>query len=152
MVSTPIYYKVCADLIKEVCEVFDYPEYIHLGLDEEDATNQASLAYCCVRQGELWWHDAYFFFNVCEKVGARPWIWADSCWNQPEEYVKRMPKSVLQSNWKYSPIRKSPDGKFESRGYQTYLLLEKAGFDQVPTSSTWQCGYNSLETMKLSEE
>ena len=37
MVSTSIYYQVCEDLIKEVAEVFDYPEYFHLGMDEENA-------------------------------------------------------------------------------------------------------------------
>lgn len=69
MVSTPVYYQVCEDLIKEVAEAFDYPEYFHLGLDEEDAKNQRRLSYCCIRQGDLWWHDAYFFFDICEKRG-----------------------------------------------------------------------------------
>ena len=97
MVSTSIYYKVCEDLIKEVAELFDYPEYFHVGLDEEDAASQVHWAYACIRQHDLWWHDAYFFFNVCEKVGARPWVWADLCWSQPEKYLEKMPKSVLQS-------------------------------------------------------
>ena len=39
MVSSPIYYKVCADLIKEVYDIFDSPEYIHIGMDEEHIRN-----------------------------------------------------------------------------------------------------------------
>ena len=35
MLSTPIYYEVCRDVIQEVCEVFK-PRYFHLGMDEED--------------------------------------------------------------------------------------------------------------------
>ena len=35
MVSSPIYYKVCADLIGEVCELFGNPRLFHLGFDEE---------------------------------------------------------------------------------------------------------------------
>ncbi|MBP5620508.1 MAG: hypothetical protein J6X44_00690, partial [Thermoguttaceae bacterium] len=31
MLSTPTYYKVCADLIKEVTELFDHPRFFHLG-------------------------------------------------------------------------------------------------------------------------
>ena len=152
MVSTPIYYQVCEDLIKEVAELFDYPEYFHLGMDEEHA-NQPQNAFVCCRQKDLWWHDAYFFFDVCERLGMRPWVWADMCWNNKEEYLAKMPKSVLQSNWYYSAIRRNPDGSYEQLGFQAYQWLEEAGFDQVPTScSTWRVWYNSLETMELSKK
>lgn len=152
MISTPIYYQVCEDLIKEVAELFGYPEYFHLGMDEENAQNQTMLRHCCIRQGNLWWEDAYFLFNVCEKVGARPWVWADYCWEHPELYIEKMPKSVLQSNWAYSGVKRNPDGTYLRAKYQTYVRLEEAGFDQVPTSSTWTCWFNSLETMQLSKE
>lgn len=152
MVSTPIYYQVCEELIKEVAEVFDYPKYFHLGMDEENAQNQRHLAYCCIRQKDLWWHDAYFFFDICEKLGMRPWVWADFCWAEPDTYLAKMPKSVLQSNWAYCPVKRNADGTYEKAPYQTYVKLEEAGFDQVPTSSTWTVWYNSLETMQLSKE
>ena len=35
MVSTPTYYKVVGELIDEACELFDYPAYFHIGMDEE---------------------------------------------------------------------------------------------------------------------
>ena len=152
MVSTPIYYQVCEDLIKEVAEVFDYPKYFHLGLDEETAANQVKLSYCCVRQGDLWWHDAYFFFDACEKLGMRPWIWADASWHDMDTYIKKMPKSVLQSNWAYGKARKNPDGTYKHTEWQAYLQLEEAGFEQIPTSSTWCNWWNSLETMQLSKQ
>jgi len=152
MLSTSIYYQVCEDLIKEVAEVFDYPEYFHLGMDEENAGNQAYMAYCCIRQKDLWWHDAYFFFDICERLGMRPWVWADFCWHEPEAYLSKMPKSVLQSNWAYNPVKRNPDGTYPDKRYNTYLKLEAAGFDQVPTSSTWDVWYNSQETMELGKE
>ena len=152
MVSTSIYYKVCEDIIKEVAEVFGYPEYFHLGMDEETARNQTGLAFCCIRQADLWWHDVYFFFNLCEKVGARPWVWSDYCWHEPEKFFEKMPKSVLQSNWFYSRVRKNPDGTYQHVAYQTYVKLNEMGYEQVPTSSTWEQWYNSKETMELSRE
>jgi len=152
MVSTSIYYKVCEDIIKEVAEAFDYPEYFHLGLDEESASGQKVMAYACARQKDLWWHDCYFFFDICERLGMRPWVWADACWHEPDTYVKKMPKSVLQSNWAYTSVKKNPDGTYKDVPYQTYVLLEEHGFDQVPTSSTWCCWHNSLDTMLLSKE
>lgn len=152
MLSTPQYYKVCEDLIREVAELFDYPKYFHLGMDEENAGNQKDFSYCCIRQKDLWWHDAYFLFDTCEIVGARPWVWADFCWHDRDAYLEKMPKSVLQSNWAYHPVKKNADGTYRDVEYQTYCILEEAGFDQVPTSSTWGCWHNSLETMKLSRE
>lgn len=152
MVSTSIYYRVCEDIIKEVAEVFDYPAYFHLGMDEENAANQKEFAYCCIRQKDLWWHDAYFFFDICENLGMRPWVWADFCWAEPDIYLKKMPKSVLQSNWAYHAVKREPDGSYADVRYNTYLKLEAAGFDQVPTSSTWHVWYNSEQTMELGKE
>lgn len=152
MVSTPIYYQVCEDLIKEVAELFDYPAYFHLGMDEETAENQHMMSYCCIRQKELWWHDAYFFFDICERLGMRPWVWADMCWHKADEYLARMPKSVLQSNWAYNTVKRNEDGSYKEVHYQTYVTLEEHGFDQVPTSSTWSRWHNSKDTMLLSKE
>jgi len=152
MLSTPLYYQVCEDLIREVAEVFDYPEYFHLGMDEEEAEHQRHWSYVVIRQHDLWWHDAYFLFNVCEKLGIRPWVWSDLCWHKPDEFLTKMPKSVLQSNWSYHQIKKNSDGTYADPKYQTYVTLEEHGFDQVPTSSSLKSAYNSMETMQLGKE
>ena len=152
MLSTPEYYQVCRDVITEVAELFDHPAYFHLGLDEENLQNQIKYAYCVIRQGDLWWHDAYYLFDVCDQVGARPWVWSDYHWEMGDQYLKRMPKSVLQSNWWYRPVEKNPDGTFTQQQYETYRTLEAAGFDQVPTSSAIWFAYNSKETMELGRE
>ena len=95
MLSTPVYYQVCEDIIKEIAELFETPQLIHLGMDEENHNKSRSLAR--IRQGELWWHDQYFFYGVCEKYGMRPWVWSDACRYNPERYCQKMPKSVMQS-------------------------------------------------------
>ena len=148
MISTPTYYKVCADLIAEVCEAFGNPRLFHLGLDEETANHQTRQAFALVRNEELWWHDCYFFFKECEKHGARPWVWSDYYWHLPDLFVKYMPKSVLQSNWYYHNFT----GKLseERQKYiQTYLDFDEMGYDQVPTASIWgnAFGHNEFETM-----
>ena len=141
MVSTPEYYRVCEDVIREVCEIFDHPRYFHLGYDEETAANQAKYECVVVRQGELWWHDFLWFDKVVEGLGARPWIWADRVWHHREEFERRMPKSVLLSNWYYG--KEFDVAKLKSASDRTsvsaYEWLEKAGFDQVP------CGTNRDE-------
>ncbi len=152
MISTPTYYKVCADLIAEVCEVFGYPRLFHLGLDEEDAAHQRYQKSVIIRQGEHWWHDAFFLFKECEKHGARPWVWSDYYWHHPELFAKNMPKSVLQSNWFYDDFS-TKDEKQRVRA-QAYLGLEQLGYDQVPTPSTWTLptGVNQFQTLEFCRE
>ena len=100
-------------------------------------------AYCAVRQGELWWHDFNFFVKTVEKLGMRPWIWSDYIWGHRDEFLKRMPKSVMQSNWYYrqwfdfKTIPKERKAHLES-----FLALDKAGFDQIPCGSNWACDEN----------
>jgi len=133
MVSTPEYYRVCADVIQEVAEIFDHPRFFHLGYDEETAEHQKNYAFCVVRQGELWWHDFLFFVKTVEDLGIRPWIWADYVWKHEREFVERMPRSVLMSNWYYGKRFGNDPGIYE----KAYIVLEKAGFDQIPCSSNW---------------
>ena len=150
MVSTKKYYQVCEDLIKDAVEIFDHPRFFHLGYDEETAAHQAKHLFAVCRQGDLWWHDFLWFVKVTEKTGCRPWIWSDYCWNHKDEFMKRMPKSVLQSNWYYGAEFDVSKMKESRRPYvQTYEDLDKAGFDQVPTGSNWSCDTNFADTVKF---
>lgn len=151
MVSSEKYYEVCADLIRDVVEIFDRPRFLHLGYDEEMPVAQEKSAYMAVRQGDLWWHDLLFLCRETEKHGVRPWIWSDYFWHHPKEFLERMPKSVLQSNWYYRTdfSEKTCDRRQMERaimaapwpeylaGASTYLEFEKAGYDQLPCGSVW---------------
>ncbi len=153
MLSTSIYYQVCKDVIEEVAEVFGNPALFHLGLDEEDAKNQGGYQYCVVRQHDLWWHDAYYLFDLCEKLGARPWVWADKMWHETETYLEKMPKSVLQSNWVYEDLRKNPDGSYRQPKVEFYRTLNEAGYDQIPCTSTFYGNqYSAVTTMLMGKE
>lgn len=154
-VSTPTYYKVCGELIAEVCELFDKPRFFHLGYDEESARHQGRYAYVVVRQHEQWWHDFYFFVEQVEKNGVRPWIWSDYVWNHAEEFYKKMPKSVLQSNWYYgTDFSKFEAGAFDKSNttrarIQSYIDLDKQGYDQIPTASNWGAAENFAQTVEF---
>ena len=147
MVSTPDYYRVCADLIAEVLDIFDHPRFFHLGYDEEDVRCQGAHEYVVLRQGELWWHDFLWFVKEVEKRGSRAWIWSDWMWEHEEDFLRRCPKSVLQSNWYY-------DEGFDARAFRwprikCYLDLDKAGFDQVPTGSNYVTPVNMAGTVEF---
>ena len=156
MVSSPAYYQFCADMIKEVCELFDYPEYFHIGFDEEVERKQLTYEKVVVRATELWWHDLFYIAGECEKHGARHWMWADYMWERGNEelYLSRMSKSILQSNWFYQTFTEYPEThpkRYDFR-IKSYELLNERGFDQVPTSSSYQCQVNSYQTVAFCKE
>ena len=147
MVGTDEYYRTCLDCIDEMAELFGYPEYFHLGLDEEVYWGPA---YSSVRSQRVFWRDAARLFDRCEHHNMRPWIWADAYWHYPEQFLRCVPKSVLLSNWFYEPFNgKTADGRYKQKGFQAYIDLNEHGYDQVPTGSTWNTEYNLDETMCL---
>lgn len=150
MVSSAKYYSVCSDLISEVIELFDKPRFFHLGMDEETWQHQTTYNYAVIRQNELWWNDLYFYINEVEKKGVRPWIWSDYGWRHPDLFFKKMPKSVVQSNW-YYPAEFDLEKMTEplSRYLGFYNDLEKHGYDQIPTGSNWDCDTNMGDTVEF---
>ena len=134
MVSTPQYYAFCKDVIDEVSELFSNPELFHLGLDEEDIGIQSLIPLCIIRNDELFWHDVNYLFEITQKNGSRPWIWADYVWlnkKTREQFIKNMSREVLCSNWYYGDWTHTTDFFADSmRGYKD---LEDNGFEQVPS-------------------
>lgn len=151
---TPEYYRVCADVIRDVAEVFGHPRWFHIGFDEEMAEAMHDHYLAVYRKGDLWWHDFLYVVKEVEKAGSRAWIWSDHIWSHRAEFLRRMPKSVLQSNWyyrdKFGPELLPWNEEAEKRGgwngtkmaLSAFLELEKAGFDQVPCGSNYYCDGN----------
>jgi hypothetical protein len=141
-VSTEPYYRVAADLIAEVSALFDAPRFFHLGMDEERIEDQRNQESVTLRQFDLWWHDLEFLIAQVQRSGARAWVWSDHAWRHPVDFYRRMPTSVVQSNWYYYR-------EFASSGagrprlldgpdrYLAYLDLAEHGYDQIPTGSNW---------------
>ncbi len=150
MVSTPIYYRVVSDIIKELCDIFK-PEYFHMGMDEEDALNQGAFDYCVVRQYDLWWHDLYFYIDCIEKENVRPWMWSDYAWNHTDLFVSKCPKEVVQSNWYYSAAFDMSDERQKVR-FPIYELLDGKGYDQVPAGSNFFNDVNMTGLTKYCSE
>ena len=152
MLSTPTYYQVCKDCIEEVAEVFGTPEFFHLGLEEEDSTNQGALSMIIVRQMELLWHDIFKLFEFVEGAGCTPWIWSGLAWNEKDLpiFLERMPRDVLQSNYWYNRLKKLPNGKYQHHAINVYGILDEAGFKQIPTVSFFE-GYslNAEQTLTM---
>lgn len=134
MVSTAKYYQVVADLIRDAYEMFDHPDFIHLGMDEEDIVEYQSRNTTLVRfrQGDLWWHDVRYLVDCVEKLGCRAWVWSDYVRRHPmDEFARKMPKTVFQSPWTYRTEKPS----FDDPLVKIYLSLCEAGYDVIPCAS-----------------
>ena len=140
MLCTETYYRVCADVIRDVAEMFEHPRFIHIGFDEETPDNQKGRLVMCVRQNEMWWHDLKWFVGEVEKRGARAWMFSDYGWFH-DGFMEKCPKSVLQSNGYYNEDAQGYDISKMRDCFKPKLRLfadlDKAGFDQVPCPSNW---------------
>ncbi len=156
MVSTSAYYKVCADLICEACELFDYPKLFHIGMDEEKYRIEEGEQYIVLRSGDLWYHDLHFYQKEVEKHGARAWMWADLVALNTKEYIDKTSRDILQSQWYYHKgFFVNPDAPPASDwadAYKFYEVLDKAGFEQVPCCSNWACVENTELLMRYCKE
>ena len=138
MVSTPKYYEVCADVIRDTMEVFGPVKNFHIGFDEEDVPKfQSNSSILVIRKGDLWWHDFNWFVREVEKHGARAWAWSDYLRRHTKEqfkseFCRKMPKTVVQNPWMYWTTKE----KMATEPYiQAYLTLAEAGYDLAPCGS-----------------
>ena len=117
MMSTEPYYKVCRDLIQEAYTLFDKPEYIHLGMDEEDDTfrlrNLRGLV--SMRRDKLFWHDLNFLCDCVRETGSTPAIWADHLHRFPEKFRENIAKDVLLIPWNYMALKKEHFSPIDSK-------------------------------------
>ncbi len=80
--STPEYYEVCKDLIVETAEMFDYPKYFHLGLDEEfDDIRTPENFY---REKEQKLKDYRYLCDWVRARGMQPLIWQGPFYDYPD--------------------------------------------------------------------
>ncbi len=155
-ISTPEYYSFCEDLINEVCEIFEKPQYFHIGMDEENDFCQSWFDFACIRRGELLWHDLNFFIEKVKRNGSIPWMWADLYWSYGEEFVKRVPKDVVLSPWFYlSFYAPLPDYKMHEDWHdspKSFKKISDSGFGEIPAGSNFNCSSNMKELVRFSEE
>ena len=153
MVGTQKYYDVCKDIIEEVIELFDTPPFFHLGLEEEDYTNQRSQPVAVIRSPSKKIRDAHFLFDICRSHGVRPWIWCNyACvegYGGEEAFREAIDKDVLISNWYYGTVPSDPVAYSQNKSLYLYQKLGEWGYDQVPTSSTYGYHLSTKLTMKF---
>ncbi len=102
MVSTPIYYQVCKDLIEEAYEMFDHPEFIHIGMDEETPrhADDKDYSYVALRLGDLWIKDCNYLIDCVKATGAKCHMW-QSTFVHNEAAYDAIPNDVVVGSSHY---------------------------------------------------
>ncbi|MBQ9544988.1 MAG: hypothetical protein IJV00_07670 [Clostridia bacterium] len=95
MLCTKEYYKVCADLIGELCELFGKPSLFWLGLANENEAVQERYKFINVRDDLQKARDTAFYIAECRRNGAKPWLCGELALTSPELFMKTVDKDVL---------------------------------------------------------
>ncbi len=133
MISTDIYYQVCADIIKEIYEVFEHPQYLYIGGDEEDLNMVKNRDYACCRHGELYWHDLRYLVDCVADTGAKPTICYDAAFIHPDEYRKRFDvNEVLLCPWYYWSSKPENFTKMEDFPWRHFDHLNLEYIEELP--------------------
>ncbi|MBQ2766437.1 MAG: hypothetical protein IJF48_05580, partial [Clostridia bacterium] len=173
-VNTPEYHKFCRDIIEETIEIFDTPKFFHLGLNDENGSNQEYFPVTIVRSPKVMIEDANVLFKACLENGVRPWIWVDptviESFGGKESFLENVPKSVLLSNLymgniapdfpdiekkdqQSSLIHMSPSALFRNPE-KTLLhnMLDEQGYEHIPAGSSHLIRPNMLQTMSYCDK
>lgn len=99
-ISTPEYYEVCKNLINELYEIFDSPEYIHLGLDEESPDIASPENH--FRVGKKYLEDYKYLVDCVKETGATPCFWNSPFLHYEEAYDYFDTDCVIYSEMYYT--------------------------------------------------
>lgn len=146
MVSTPTYYRVVAELIKEVCTIFGSPKLFYIGMGDEDSATQSNYGISIVRHGDLWWHDLNYIVKQVEANGARAWCNTDRILKDGN-YAARMSKEIVQGHYfRYMTddleacrVKMETDPRYKERyeKLSVFVKLNDAGFEMLPIGTNY---------------
>ncbi len=152
-VGSDTYRKVCEDIVRETIEIFDKPDFFHLGFDSEALDEQKYSAVKVIRSWKQKTEDALALFDICLKEGVRPWIWMNAAnleeFGGEKRFRENIPKEVLISNRCYMAVHPADVGETEPPNTALYRKLGEWGYQQIPTCYKRNLAYNVRQTMRF---
>lgn len=149
MVGSELYYKVCEEILLEVMELFDYPKFFHLGLDEEFLAAQKHNPVRTIRAPYKFVEDSNRLFQLCLEHGVRPAIWLGGqslpAWGGEEHLLDNIPKEVLIACCFYGFFYGTEP---EENGAPYFKRLEEKGYELWPCGSQWMAVQNMRQMMR----
>jgi len=151
-IGTEVYRQVCEDIIREIIDVFDKPEFFHLGMGGEDNSKQKYSPVRIVRSWKQKTEDACAMFKVCLDSGVRPWIWMNAKnleeFGGEERFKANVPKEVLISNGCYMSVHPADVDETLAPNTAMFNKLDEWGYEQVPVGARKNWLPNVIQTLR----
>ena len=131
----PKSYEFMFPVIDETLEIFDHPEYMHIGHDEVDMLGRFPKHDVCKSLGsaELVYRDTVKIHDYLKTKNVKTMMWGDILLKPYfAKHIDLLPKDILMCDWHYDPAttQRSVDF-FQDRGFQ---VLGSAWYDPVNIS------------------
>lgn len=141
-VGTKRYDDACEAILREVIELFDRPEYVHLGYDDESFATQEDNAVIYKRMPEKRIEDVNKLFDICREYGVKPWIWMSDkileSYGGEEMFRQGIATDVTLTSFAFKRVQEYHIK--ENRADASMMLvktLDEWGYPQIPMASTW---------------
>lgn len=95
MLCTTPYRNLVKNLIAEVAELFDHPQFFHIGMGDECNEYQKYYEYIATRSRICFWEDIHIMLNSCRSVGARPMMSGEYFYREPYVFQKEISTDVV---------------------------------------------------------
>jgi hypothetical protein len=95
MLTTTPYRNLVKNLIDEVAELFDKPEYFHIGMGDESNDYQKHYGFIVTRGRINFWEDVNIMLEACRKNGARPMMSGEYYLREPYLFTKNISEDVV---------------------------------------------------------
>ena len=123
--SSREYYRVCRELIDELCRLFADAPYFHIGMDEEDPLHLSTRLHVNYRQGKAFYDDLQYMADCVRDGGKTPMIWYSACAKSYDEFKKYIsPDDLIIGISHYHGIKPEHWTRTDSREdyYQYYYV------------------------------
>lgn len=148
MPSTALYYQFVKDIIGEIYEMFLHPEYIHIGMDEEDEKHCSKADIVIYRKGKLYIHDLKFMIDTVNATGAKAMMWQTGATKEYDLFMETIkPSDVVMFFGRYFAFKKEDFTRLED--WNQPEERKKSWYDRNYTyAEDWPSVVNELESLK----
>lgn len=119
----PKSYEFIFAILDEAIDLFNKPEYLHIGHDEFDMLGEFPVHEECKKVGkvDLFYQDTLKLYNYLKQKGVKTIMWSDVLLR--DEFKKKidvLPKDIMIADWHYAPVSDYPSiDFFIQQGFKT---------------------------------
>ena len=111
----PKSYEFILPIMEEAIDIFNHPEYLHIGHDEFQNFGKFPIHKDCIAVGaeKLYYMDTIKIYEFLKSRGVKTMMWGDILLKEPyKEIVKTVPRDIVIADWHYDGAKTQPSVDF----------------------------------------